>query len=75
VYSPLRRWTQPGDVVGVVGIGGLGHLAIQFSKALGCKTVAISSSNNKENEAKSFGAVDFVCSANRESMAKYKCVQ
>jgi uncharacterized zinc-type alcohol dehydrogenase-like protein len=37
VYAPLRRWTKPGDTVAVIGIGGLGHLALQFANALGCK--------------------------------------
>ncbi|KAH8914089.1 GroES-like protein [Atractiella rhizophila] len=48
VYSPLRRFEAgPGKKVGVIGIGGLGHLALQFSKAMGADTYALSSSNRK----------------------------
>jgi uncharacterized zinc-type alcohol dehydrogenase-like protein len=46
--------------VGVVGIGGLGHLALQFARAMGCEVTAISSSPDKEPEARSFGAHRFL---------------
>ncbi|QQE10463.1 NAD(P)-dependent alcohol dehydrogenase [Planctomycetota bacterium] len=48
------------DRVGVVGIGGLGHIALQFAHAFGCHTTAFSSNLSKETEAKSLGAVEFV---------------
>ena len=51
---------QPGDVVAVQGIGGLGHLALQFSKAMGFRTVALSSSGSKEEMAHKLGATDYV---------------
>jgi uncharacterized zinc-type alcohol dehydrogenase-like protein len=60
VYSPLRRWVKPSMRVGVVGIGGLGHLALQFARAMGCEVTAISSSADKEAEARSFGAHRFL---------------
>ncbi len=61
VYSPLRRFaTDPAHHVGVLGIGGLGHLAIQFAHALGCEVTAISSSPDKERDALGFGADHFV---------------
>jgi uncharacterized zinc-type alcohol dehydrogenase-like protein len=60
VYSPLRRWARPSTKVGVVGIGGLGHLAVQFARAMGCEVTAISSSPDKEPEARSFGAHRFL---------------
>ena len=60
VYSPLRRWVRPSMRVGVVGIGGLGHLAVQFARVMGCEVTAISSSPDKETEARGFGAHHFV---------------
>lgn len=60
VYSPLRRWVRPSMRVGVVGIGGLGHLAVQFARAMGCDVTAISASPDKEPAARGFGAHRFV---------------
>lgn len=61
VYSPLRTITRdPGLEVGVVGIGGLGHLAIQYAHAMGFKVTAMSSSPKKEKEAIGFGADRFI---------------
>jgi len=61
VYSPLRTYaTGPGQSVGILGVGGLGHLAIQFAHALGCEVTALSSSRTKEQEALAFGADHFV---------------
>ena len=60
VYPPLRRYAAPSNRVGIVGIGGLGHLAIQFAHALGCEVTALSSSPAKENEARAFGADHFM---------------
>ena len=54
-FSPLKRHAKAGDRVGVIGIGGLGHLALQFGKAMGCEMVALSRSAEKE-EARGFGA-------------------
>ena len=60
VYSPLRHLEiQPGQRVGVIGIGGLGHLALQFARAWGCEVTAFSSSADKEEEAREFGASHF----------------
>ncbi len=61
VFSPLHRLgAGPGTRVGVVGIGGLGHLALQFARALGCEVTAFSSNPDKEAEARSFGATRFL---------------
>jgi uncharacterized zinc-type alcohol dehydrogenase-like protein len=61
VYSPLRNWlARPSSRVGVVGIGGLGHIGLQFAKAFGCEVTAFSTSKDKEPEAKSLGANHFV---------------
>lgn len=59
VYSALAANVKPGDRVGIVGIGGLGHLAIQFSKKMGADTVVFSSGRAKEVEARKFGANEF----------------
>jgi uncharacterized zinc-type alcohol dehydrogenase-like protein len=67
VYSPLRRWVKPAMRVGVVGIGGLGHLGVQFAAAMGCEVTAISSTPDKEAEARGFGAHHFL--ATREPKA------
>lgn len=50
---------QPGDRVGIAGIGGLGHMAIQFASALGCDVVVFSSNPAKKNEATGLGAKEF----------------
>lgn len=64
VYAPLARWgAGPGKVVGVVGIGGLGHFGVLFSKALGAYTVAISSSDAKKADAMKLGADAYVSTA------------
>ncbi len=61
VFSPLHRYeVRPWHKVGVVGIGGLGHMALQFAKAFGCEVTAFSSSEGKEDEAKELGAKHFV---------------
>lgn len=70
VYTPIRRYLTPPMRVGVIGIGGLGHLALQFARAYGCKVTAFSSTDDKENEAKQFGAHDFVASKNSGALEK-----
>lgn len=60
VYTPIDQYTKPGDRVAVVGIGGLGHLALQIAKAKGCHVTAISTSDDKEAMARQFGADEFV---------------
>ena len=68
VYSPLRTLgINPSSRVGVIGIGGLGHLAIQFARVFGAEVTAFSSTANKEDEALGLGAHRFVNS--RESKA------
>jgi alcohol/geraniol dehydrogenase (NADP+) len=61
VFNPIvQNGIRPTDRVGVVGIGGLGHLAIKFLNAWGCEVTAFSTSPDKEAEARSFGAHRFV---------------
>jgi uncharacterized zinc-type alcohol dehydrogenase-like protein len=62
VYSPIRQHARPQSRVGVIGIGGLGHLAIRFARAFGCEVTAFSSTPDKENEARALGADHFVSS-------------
>ncbi|KAG0316522.1 hypothetical protein BGZ99_006851 [Dissophora globulifera] len=69
-YAPLKRYNAgPGKRVGVIGIGGLGHLGIQWARALNCdEVVAISTSDSKREEATKLGATKFVNSKNPEDM-------
>jgi alcohol dehydrogenase (NADP+) len=61
VFSPLvRNGAGPGKKVGIVGMGGIGHLGIQFAKALGAETWAISRSRAKEADARKLGAYGFI---------------
>lgn len=61
VYSPLRNHgVRPSSRVGVIGIGGLGHLGIQFAKAFGAEVTAFSTSKDKEKEARELGAHHFL---------------
>jgi uncharacterized zinc-type alcohol dehydrogenase-like protein len=71
VYSPLRTYVK-GSVrkIGVAGIGGVGHLAIQFAHAFGCEVTAISSSPKKKKEALGFGADHFIDANDRDALRK-----
>ncbi|MGO4376618.1 zinc-binding dehydrogenase, partial [Paenibacillus sp. MCAF20] len=56
-YSPLKKWNVgPGKKVAIVGMGGLGHLAVQFAHALGAEVTVLSQSNSKRDEAMELGA-------------------
>ncbi|ULL14968.1 NAD(P)-dependent alcohol dehydrogenase [Paenibacillus sp. H1-7] len=56
-YSPLKRWNAgPGKKVAILGMGGLGHVAIQFANAMGAEVTVLSRAKDKENEALGFGA-------------------
>jgi alcohol dehydrogenase (NADP+) len=70
-WSPLRHWKAgPGKKVGVAGIGGLGHMGIKLSHALGAHTVAFTTSEAKRDEAKRLGADEVVISKDPAAMAK-----
>jgi uncharacterized zinc-type alcohol dehydrogenase-like protein len=72
-FSPLKRHGRPGHKVGVVGIGGLGHVALQFARAMDFSDViAISTTPAKEAEARSFGASGFLNSKDADAMAAQK---
>ena len=69
VFNPMVEFDlKPTDRVGVVGIGGLGHLAIQFLNAWGCEVTAFSTSADKEAEAKELGATHFVNSKDPDAL-------
>ncbi|RLN89639.1 hypothetical protein BBJ28_00016110 [Nothophytophthora sp. Chile5] len=71
VFGPLNReGVKAGDRVGVIGIGGLGHLAIQFIRALGATPVAFSRSNSKEKEVRDLGAQEFYNLSDPEDQKK-----
>ncbi|VDS06983.1 Aldehyde reductase YahK [Paracoccus haematequi] len=71
-YSPLRHWgAGPGKKVGVVGIGGLGHMGIKLAHAMGAHVVAFTTSPEKVADAKALGADEAVVSRNAEEMAAH----
>lgn len=73
VYSPLRSWaTERKQKIGIVGVGGLGHLAIQFAHALGYEVTALSSSPDKEGEALALGADHFLVARDKTSLRQMK---
>jgi alcohol dehydrogenase (NADP+) len=71
-YSPMRHWgVTKGKKVGVVGLGGLGHMAVKFSHALGAQTVVFTTSPGKKDDALRLGADEVVISHNANEMAKH----
>jgi len=71
-YSPLRHWKAgPGKKVGIVGIGGLGHMGIKLAHAMGAHTVAFTTSEAKRQDALTLGADEVVVSKNADEMAKH----
>jgi uncharacterized zinc-type alcohol dehydrogenase-like protein len=71
-YSPLRRWgVTKGKKVGIVGLGGLGHMGVKFSHAFGAHTVVFTTSPNKKEDALRLGADEIVISRNADEMKKH----
>ncbi len=71
-YSPLRHWgITKGKKVGVVGLGGLGHMAVKFAHALSAHVVVFTTSPSKKQDAISLGANEVVVSKNKEEMQKH----
>jgi uncharacterized zinc-type alcohol dehydrogenase-like protein len=69
-YSPLRHWNAgPGKRVGIVGIGGLGHMGIKLARAMGAHVVAFTTSENKRQDAEALGAHEVVVSKDAAAMA------
>ena len=72
-FSPLNHWKiKKGDKVGVVGLGGLGHMGIKFAHAMGAETIMITTSPDKAKDAKRLGADDVIISKNEVEMKKHK---
>lgn len=71
-YSPMRHWgVTKGKKVGVVGLGGLGHMGVKFAHALGAHVVVFTTSPNKKDDALRLGADEIVVSRNADEMAKH----
>ena len=72
LYSPLRHWNAgPGRKVGIVGIGGLGHMGIKLARAMGAHVVAFTTSESKRADALALGAHEVVLSRNAAEMAAH----
>ena len=68
-YSPLRHWdVGPGKKVGIIGLGGLGHMGVKYAKAMGAEVWVITSSPNKAETAKSYGAEGVIISSSEKDM-------
>jgi uncharacterized zinc-type alcohol dehydrogenase-like protein len=70
VFNPLAMYARPTSRVGIVGIGGLGHMAVKFAAACGCDVTAFTSSESKFDEAQRFGANHVVSSRDPEAIEK-----
>ncbi len=71
-YSPLRQWNVgPGQKVGVVGLGGLGHMAVKIANAMGAHVVLFTTSPDKKEDALRLGASEVVVSKNPDEMAAH----
>jgi len=70
-YSPLRQWDcKPGDRVGVVGLGGLGHMAVKLASAMGAHVTMLSTSRSKEADARRLGANAFELTSDPETFTR-----
>ena len=68
-YSPLKQWgIKKGDKVAIMGLGGLGHMAIKFAHSFGCEVTVLSTSKNKEEDAMKLGADHFVVTSNKDDI-------
>jgi len=71
-YSPMRHWcVSKGKKVGIVGLGGLGHMGVKFAHALGAHVVVFTTSPNKQEDALRLGADEVVISRNSDEMQKH----
>lgn len=69
-YSPLKRHISKGSKLGVVGLGGLGHMAVKLGAAMGAEVTVLSSSPKKEKDAKALGAHHFALTSNPDTFKK-----
>lgn len=71
MWSPLKHWhVKRGDTVGIIGLGGLGHMGVKFAHALGAHVVMITTSPKKGEDAKKLGANEVLLSTDEEAMTK-----
>lgn len=71
-YSPMKHWgVTKGQKVGIVGLGGLGHMGVKFAHALGAHVVVFTTSPNKKEDALRLGADEVVISKNKDEMQKH----
>ncbi len=72
LYSPLRHWhAGPGKTVGIVGLGGLGHMGVKLAHAMGAKVILFTTSPDKVADGKKLGADDVIISKNVEEMQRH----
>ena len=71
-WSPLQHWgVGKGDMIGIIGLGGLGHMGIKFAHAMGCKVVMITTSEQKAKDANALGADEVLISTDANMMKQY----
>jgi uncharacterized zinc-type alcohol dehydrogenase-like protein len=71
-YSPLKHWNVgPGKKVGIVGLGGLGHMGVKFARAFGAHVIVFTTSESKKEDAMRLGAHEVVLSRSTEEMQKH----
>ncbi len=71
-YSPLKHWkVGPGQKVGIVGLGGLGHMGVKIANAMGAEVYVFSTSPSKRDDAKRLGAKDLIVSKDADAMAAH----
>ncbi len=72
-FSPLKQWNmRAGQRVGVVGLGGLGHMAVKLAAAMGCEVTMLSTSQSKAADAKRLGAHDFALTSDKSTFDRLK---
>ncbi|QJR81940.1 NAD(P)-dependent alcohol dehydrogenase [Alteromonas pelagimontana] len=70
-YSPLKHWgVKAGSRVGVIGLGGLGHMALKIAKAMGASVTVLGRSDEKKEDARALGADEYLISTNDDAMEK-----
>lgn len=73
VYSPLNHWNvRKGSVIGIVGLGGLGHIGVKIAKAMGAEVVVFTTSPEKVADAKRFGASDVIVNYDEAKIKQYR---
>ena len=71
-YSPLKQWNvKPGDKVGVIGLGGLGHMGVKLAAAMGAEVIMITRTKEKGEDAVRLGAKEVLVSTDEEQMEKH----